>query len=228
MIWCFYTDSLREQDLCSGKEWRKLFTVWKLLVLVVIGGSGTYMCMVGVGLSPTRHFPYETEEDVVVRDWRREDASCAAKRYGYSSSADFAEHYPLPRTYQRCCLTFLFKHPSPWHPMHVNGAASLLMLAQLLQERVHMHACTLFCYFINAKIGEWLVWDTAEQPPEYQFAWRNFFSSGTERQLFLHCHEFGYGLQSGLVQQCFQERMYCSCGVQVDAQPGSSRISVLW
>lgn len=89
------------KDLCSGKEWRKLFTVWKLLVLVVIGGSGTYMCMVGVGLSPTRHFPYETEEDVVVRDWRREDASCAAKRYGYSSSADFAEHYPLPRTYQR-------------------------------------------------------------------------------------------------------------------------------
>lgn len=86
------------QDFCIGKEWRKQFTVWKLLVLVVIGGSGIYMCMVGVGLTPTRHFPYEPMEDLVVRDWRREDASCAGSG---SSSVDFLQHYPLPLTYQR-------------------------------------------------------------------------------------------------------------------------------
>lgn len=86
------------KDLCIGKEWRKQFTVWKLLVLVVIGGSGLYMCMVGVGLTPTRHFPYDSMEDWVVRDWRREDATCAGRG---SSSVDFVQHYPLPHTYQR-------------------------------------------------------------------------------------------------------------------------------
>jgi len=86
------------QDLCIGKEWKKLFTVWKLLVLVVIGGSGVYMCMVGVGLSPSRHFPYEPLEDLVVRDWRREDASCSG--HG-SNSVDFYQHFPLPHSYQR-------------------------------------------------------------------------------------------------------------------------------
>lgn len=96
------------QDLCSGKEWRKLSTVWKLLVLVVIGGSGVYMCMVGVGLSPTRHFPYEPSDEMVVSDWRREDSSCsghASSSSSFSSASasavDFYQHFPLPHTYHR-------------------------------------------------------------------------------------------------------------------------------
>ncbi|KAG0576449.1 hypothetical protein KC19_5G080800 [Ceratodon purpureus] len=82
------------KDFCTGKEWRKLSTVWKLLVLVVIGGIGIYMCMVGVG---TRQFSYEPFEELVVKDWRREDDSCA----GHGSSVDFYQHYPLPHTYER-------------------------------------------------------------------------------------------------------------------------------
>ena len=82
------------QDVCSGKEWRKLSTVWKLLVLVIIGGTGIYICMVGIG---TSQYTSEPLEELVVKDWRREDSSCA----GYDTSVDFYQHYPLPHTYER-------------------------------------------------------------------------------------------------------------------------------
>jgi hypothetical protein len=82
------------QDVWSGKEWRKLSVVWKLLVLVVIGGTGIYVCMVGVG---TRQISYEPLEELIVKDWRREDDSCT----GHGSAVDFYQHYPLPHTYER-------------------------------------------------------------------------------------------------------------------------------
>jgi hypothetical protein len=82
------------QDLCSGKEWRKISFVWKLLVLVVIGAIGLYMCMLGVG---TRQLPYQSLGELVVKDWRREDESCAQS----GISRDFYQHYPLPHTYER-------------------------------------------------------------------------------------------------------------------------------
>ncbi|XP_024398048.1 uncharacterized protein [Physcomitrium patens] len=82
------------QDSCSLKGWRKATVVWKLLVLVVIGGFGLYACMVGV---EDRRFSYETvEETTVVKDWRREDNSCS--RHG---SEGFRRHYPLPHSYER-------------------------------------------------------------------------------------------------------------------------------
>ncbi|XP_024376389.1 uncharacterized protein [Physcomitrium patens] len=82
------------KDLCSGKEWRKISTVWRLLVLVVIGAVSLYMCMVGVG---TRQFPFESVEGAVVKDWRREDESCAPR----GPSVDYYQHYPLPHSYGR-------------------------------------------------------------------------------------------------------------------------------
>jgi len=85
---------LAGQDACSGKEWRKISSVWKLFALVVIGAFGLYTCMLGVG---RRHFPYEAVGEMVVQDWRREDASCSQR----GSSVDFYQHFPLPRTYER-------------------------------------------------------------------------------------------------------------------------------
>lgn len=85
------------KDLCSGKESRKISSVWKLFVLVVIGAFGLYTCMVGVG---RRQFSYESaSNELVVQDWPREDGSCAALRS--SSQVDFYQHFPLPRTYER-------------------------------------------------------------------------------------------------------------------------------
>lgn len=82
------------QDFCSWKECRKISTVWRLLVLVVIGAIGLYVCMVGVG---TRQFQYESLEELVVKDWRREDDSCIQS----GIPRDFYQHYPLPHTYAR-------------------------------------------------------------------------------------------------------------------------------
>ncbi|XP_024379035.1 uncharacterized protein [Physcomitrium patens] len=81
-------------DLSSLKEWRKLSTAWRLLVLVVIGAIGLYTCMVGVG---TRQFSYESVQEVIVKDWRREDDSCSRR----GPSVDFYQHYPLPHAYER-------------------------------------------------------------------------------------------------------------------------------
>lgn len=76
------------------KEWRKISSVWKFLVLVVIGAFGIYTYMVGMG---AKQFPYQFGGEFAVQDWRREDASCSHR----GSSVDFYQHFPLPHTYER-------------------------------------------------------------------------------------------------------------------------------
>ncbi|XP_024365926.1 uncharacterized protein [Physcomitrium patens] len=87
----FYAANMK--DIWNAKEWRKVSTVWRLLVLVVVGGFGVYMCMVGLD---RRQFSYEPVEELVLKDVRREDDSCPRRDH-----LDFYQHYPLPHTYER-------------------------------------------------------------------------------------------------------------------------------
>lgn len=86
------------QELCSGKDFRKVSIVWKLLMVVAIGAIGIYMCMVGVS---SKKFPFEEVDKLVIHDFRREDNSCRR----HVSSVDFFQHYPQPFTYDRFALT---------------------------------------------------------------------------------------------------------------------------
>lgn len=109
-----------KQELCGGKEFRKASTVGRLLLVVMLGAVGIYMCMVGVD---KKLLSYQGAQ---VKPVQNEGGSCPKR----SSSVDFFQHYPRPLTYDRYSLNLV-------HLVH-NGQKDNWLGSNLLE---HTYNC---------------------------------------------------------------------------------------
>jgi uncharacterized membrane protein YuzA (DUF378 family) len=94
------------QDLTGVKETttRKTSSIWKLLMLLVVGLCGVYVCMIGVdNRSVFQQFPRRTVFQV-----KQQQEEHVTKCPKLLKSQTFTEHYPHPNTFDRCKHQTLF------------------------------------------------------------------------------------------------------------------------
>jgi uncharacterized membrane protein YuzA (DUF378 family) len=94
------------QDLTGVKETttRKASSIWKLLMLLVVGLCGVYVCMIGVDNRPAfQQFPRKTVFQV-----KQQQEEHVTKCPKLLKSHTFTEHYPHPNTFDRCNHQTLF------------------------------------------------------------------------------------------------------------------------